>query len=74
MSGEASHREEQLRQHVARLKHEVETEKNARKELQREKVREVKAAREKEQSTGREQIEALKLKLQKDKNQELQVW
>ena len=36
-------------------------------------VRDVKAAREKEQATAREQIEELRLKLQREKNQELQV-
>ena len=33
----------------------------------------MKAAREKEQATAREQIEELRLKLQREKNQELQV-
>ena len=36
-------------------------------------MRDVKAAREKEQATAREQIEELRLKLQREKNQELQV-
>lgn len=36
-------------------------------------VRELKAAKEKEQAAARGQIEALRLKLQREKNQELQV-
>ena len=36
-------------------------------------VRDMKAAKEKEQAAAKEQMESLKLKLQRDKNQELQV-
>lgn len=36
-------------------------------------VRDVKAAKEKQQAVAKEQIESLKLKLQREKNQELQV-
>lgn len=36
-------------------------------------VRELKAAKEKEQAAAKGQIEALRMKLQREKNQELQV-
>ena len=58
---------------LARLKLDLEQERGAVKQLRYERARELKAAREKEQASAREQLESLKLKLQKEKNHELQV-
>ena len=72
-TGSNSTREEQLRSHVAQLKEELEREKAEKRQVHHDKVREIKAAREKEQTNAREQLENLKAKLQKEKTQELQV-
>ena len=66
-------REEQLRNHVAQLKEEVEREKAEKRQIHQEKVREVKAARDLEQTHAHEQLEKLKAKLQNEKTRELEV-
>ena len=71
-AGEDS-REDMLRAHVAQLKQELEQERANKKQLHHDKVREMKIAREKEQTAARDQLEALKLKLHKEKTQELKV-
>ena len=69
----SSSREELLQSHVARLKEDLERERAEKRQIHQEKVREIKAAREKEQANAREQLENLKVKLQKEKAQELRV-
>lgn len=69
----SSSREELLQSHVARLKEEVERERAEKKQIHHEKVREIKAAREKEQENAREQLDKVKTKLQEEKAQELKV-
>lgn len=72
-SGGQETRAEQLQNHVAQLKEDLEREKAEKRQIHHDKVREVKAMREKEQTYAREQLETLKAKLQKEKAQELQV-
>lgn len=72
-SSTSSSREELLQSHVARLKEDLDREKAEKRQIHHEKVREIKAAREKEQENAREQLEHLKIKLQKEKAQELKV-
>ena len=68
-----SSREELLQSHVAQLKEDLERERAEKTKIHREKVREIKAARENEQANAREQLENVKIKLQKEKAQELEV-
>lgn len=73
MAEEGSHkREEGLKHQLDQLRVELGQERSARKQLHHDKVRDVKAAKEKQQAVAKEQIESLKLKLQREKNQELQ--
>lgn len=70
---ESTNSREELQSHVARLKEELERERAEKGQIHHDKVTEIKAAREKEQENAREQLENLKVKLQKEKAQELQV-
>lgn len=58
---------------VAQLRSELEQERSKTKQLQYDKVREVKSTKDREQVLAKEQLEELKLKLVKDKEQELKV-
>ena len=58
---------------MAQLTEDLERERAEKKQIHREKVREIKAAREKEQTNAREQLDNVKIKLQKEKAQELEV-
>lgn len=72
-SSSSTSREELLQSHVAQLKAELQKERAETRQIHHDKVREIKTVREKEQANAREQLENLKLKLQKEKAQELQV-
>lgn len=77
MSGASDGREkreaDELRDHVAQLKAELERAKAEVKEIHRDKVKEVKSTRDAEQAQSREQLEGLRSKLQREKAEELQV-
>jgi chromosome segregation ATPase len=68
-----SARERELRLTVAQLRQQLEEEKRARKRDHSDKVRDLKAAREREQEAARETIEELKMKQQREKAQEMTV-
>ena len=77
MSGASDGREkreaDELRDHVAQLKAELERAKAEVKEIHRDKVKEVKSTRDAEQAQSREQLDGLRSKLQREKAEELQV-
>ncbi|CAI8014549.1 Janus kinase and microtubule-interacting protein 3 [Geodia barretti] len=68
-----SARERELRLTVAQLRQQLEEEKRARKRDHSDKVRDLKAAREREQEAAKETIEELKMKQQREKAQEMTV-